>query len=555
MNAFLHKGRLITAILLLSTFLPVKYGLCQDAAAFNEVYVKTYVETAPKDFNRALDIADSLFSSSKEPIYRAKSLMLSASLYHQGGNLKRAVEFAEQAEDIIVTTDDYNWQVRVFGFLASQYRSMKLYSQSKFYSDKALSIIPRIGDQDVANRTRALMNQEQAYYYVDQKAYETAVQHLEVASIYFDKSPGNTDVQQANNFQLLGLCYYHLGNDSASLRHYDTGLSYLRSYQETFMAALIYTGMAAVYLRADNLPATKLYIDSATAAAAQSNYLPVQNEILEILEGYYIKTKDIKNLAVIRREKDSVRRLMFDSTASFMDSQISKLVTTNKSIITQKKNQTVAVIAVLLLLIAFIVYGIYYRIHKRKQEARFRNIIKQLRERDAQPPVNDIASSDLTKKVTVVPLTEPTSIEASMVATSEGINAEPQNAKTALIIPQDTREKILIGLKSFEQSHEFVNRNLSLSYLATRLNTNTKYLSRVINSDKGKDFNNYINELRINYIIKQLNDLPSWRRYKLSVIAEEAGFSSHKKFSSVFKSVVGVPPSTFIQYLEKEQVE
>nr|WP_246625384.1 helix-turn-helix domain-containing protein [Edaphocola aurantiacus] len=93
---------------------------------------------------------------------------------------------------------------------------------------------------------------------------------------------------------------------------------------------------------------------------------------------------------------------------------------------------------------------------------------------------------------------------------------------------------------------------MSLSYLATHINTNTKYLSRVINQHKQKDFNGYINELRVNYIIVQLNSDPVWRKYKISTLADEAGFSSHSKFATVFKSITGLSPSLFIQYLEKE---
>lgn len=108
------------------------------------------------------------------------------------------------------------------------------------------------------------------------------------------------------------------------------------------------------------------------------------------------------------------------------------------------------------------------------------------------------------------------------------------------------------SLQEFETGTLFTNRNISLAYLAGHINTNTKYLSRVINLHKQKDFNGYINELRVNYIMERLRKDPLWRKYKISTLAEEAGFSSHSKFAAVFKSLTGISPSLFIQYLEED---
>ena len=87
--------------------------------------------------------------------------------------------------------------------------------------------------------------------------------------------------------------------------------------------------------------------------------------------------------------------------------------------------------------------------------------------------------------------------------------------------------------------------------LAGMLNTNTKYLSHVLNTYLNKDFNSYINELRIRYIIAKIEQNDVFKNYKISYLAEEAGFSSHSKFSAIFKSVTGFSPSTFLDYLEK----
>jgi AraC-like DNA-binding protein len=41
--------------------------------------------------------------------------------------------------------------------------------------------------------------------------------------------------------------------------------------------------------------------------------------------------------------------------------------------------------------------------------------------------------------------------------------------------------------------------------------------------------------------------------YKISYLAEKCGFSSHSSFATVFKSIAGITPVTFIELLKEEQ--
>jgi AraC-like DNA-binding protein len=51
-----------------------------------------------------------------------------------------------------------------------------------------------------------------------------------------------------------------------------------------------------------------------------------------------------------------------------------------------------------------------------------------------------------------------------------------------------------------------------------------------------------------------LRNNPVYRKYKLATLAEEAGFSSSNKFSLIFKKVTSFSPSTFIKYLNEEDL-
>lgn len=124
-----------------------------------------------------------------------------------------------------------------------------------------------------------------------------------------------------------------------------------------------------------------------------------------------------------------------------------------------------------------------------------------------------------------------------------------------IIIPLETEQAILAKLKRFEASTKFTSNDMSLAVLAGQFDTNTKYLSEIINKHYQDNFNTYINKLRINFIIQKLKTDPNYMHYKISYLAEKSGFSSHSSFATVFKSITGIAPVTFIELLKEETAQ
>lgn len=116
-------------------------------------------------------------------------------------------------------------------------------------------------------------------------------------------------------------------------------------------------------------------------------------------------------------------------------------------------------------------------------------------------------------------------------------------------IPDKTLEKLLKKLSHFEESQKFVKSEVNLTWLANHLDTNPKYLSEVINGYKGSNFNNYLNSLRIQYIVSKLQNDPAYLEYKISYLAKECGYASAQVFFTAFKKETGMPPSAFIENL------
>ena len=129
--------------------------------------------------------------------------------------------------------------------------------------------------------------------------------------------------------------------------------------------------------------------------------------------------------------------------------------------------------------------------------------------------------------------------------------SEKKQQKPAIHIPQEILTVVLANLDDFERDRGFATIGLSLADVASKININTKYLTEIIKHYKGKNFNKYINKLRIEYIIEILQNEPDYRKYKIEYLAKVSGFSSRIRFTTTFKDQLGITPSDFIKQLEK----
>ncbi|MGI9652897.1 helix-turn-helix domain-containing protein [Chryseobacterium sp. RLHN22] len=523
-------------LLKLSSFTIVLIICCklqgQNLENYNKIYNKTYLETSQNDFSKALFIADSLFQTSKTPKFQTKSLMLSATLHQQSGNIKKAVAYAQKAEKIAVDSDDFLWQSKIYGFLSSQYRNLGLYIQSKNYIDKSESIIKNLDSKLYADNMMGFIMQEKAYYEIQFKNYKKALSYIQKSQNYFN-SAGNKEIFiTANNKQLEGLCYLKLRNFTKALNSYKDAETALEDMPDNFLKGLIFNETAQVYIETKNLDLAKKYLDKAESISDQSNYINLKNEIYTTSQQYYMATQNIKKLTEVTKKHDSTSQKISDSTTSFINTEYVDLKNKNK--LEEKKSlgkNSIIIFFIVLVVIILVIIGIYYRNHKLVLNS-LNNDLREVKKNYSELQNSKKAENNLTKSE----------------KDSEG-ETEQQS-----IMTEATEQKLLAKLEKFENSVLFTKNTVSLPYLAAYCDTNTKYLSYIINNFKHKDFNNYINELRINYIIEKIKTESKYQKYKISSLAEEAGFSSQSKFTVAFKKITNMSPSHFLQTLKDREI-
>jgi AraC-like DNA-binding protein len=91
----------------------------------------------------------------------------------------------------------------------------------------------------------------------------------------------------------------------------------------------------------------------------------------------------------------------------------------------------------------------------------------------------------------------------------------------------------------------FLNSELTLSELSDKLNSHNSLISNVINTAFQKNFNDFVNEFRVNVFKEKIND-PKLKHLTLLAIAFDCGFNSKSTFNRAVKKATGQMPSDFM---------
>ena len=125
-----------------------------------------------------------------------------------------------------------------------------------------------------------------------------------------------------------------------------------------------------------------------------------------------------------------------------------------------------------------------------------------------------------------------------------------QNAKKKRIeitIPDtETWKQRLLELMLVEKLYE--NPSLTVSDIASQLETNTKFISSIVNSVFQMNFNDFINYYRVEAVKEQLKNNAQKTKTLLG-IALECGFNSKATFNRAFKKHTSLSPKEFLATL------
>ncbi len=98
--------------------------------------------------------------------------------------------------------------------------------------------------------------------------------------------------------------------------------------------------------------------------------------------------------------------------------------------------------------------------------------------------------------------------------------------------------------KLIESKHLYRDKNISVSVIASRLETNDRYVSQAVNQFSGSNFNGFINAYRAEEACRLMRENPD---LPVKDIASKAGYGSVSSFHRLFKKETGQTPSQYVE--------
>lgn len=121
-----------------------------------------------------------------------------------------------------------------------------------------------------------------------------------------------------------------------------------------------------------------------------------------------------------------------------------------------------------------------------------------------------------------------------------------QEIKTQATISDDNERKLLNRInEAMDNTDVISNPDMNLQTLAEIVESNTTYVSHVINANYNKNFKTLLNERRIREACHKLADRDHYANYTMQAIYQEVGYKNAASFIRAFKKVYGMTPSEY----------
>ena len=320
------------------------------------------------------------------------------------------------------------------------------------------------------------------------------------------------------------------GTNAYHLKNYFLAIEKLKKAQTLYQDSwphyteIFYIGMS--YWKLGNKKEAVKYFEKLDKEYYKDkNQDPQFRPAYELLIEYYASKNNtdkqleyINKLMSLDKSYEKNYKYLFAKIHKEYDSQ--KLIDEKNSIENSLKVHQYLTLLVIIISIVFISFSTYkYFQMQRRYKERFEQIISKNKEIEKIPVT--IVEEDKTVTPKIAGLSEST---------------------VAYILEQ---------LDIFEKEQQFLDSKITQKLLSEKLGTNPTYLSKIINAYKGKNFSNYLNDLRLEYIVELLKTEHQFLEKEIKELANIAGFTNAEAFSDNFQRKFEIKPSYFIKMMKE----
>jgi len=385
-------------------------------------------------------------------------------------------------------------------------------------------------EAQVTEYLNTLLSVSNIYTTIADDFTEGRTQYLDSAMTYnmlgMEKSLAASDLEIHSIFLLVqGVIYQKKGAFVEALKNFNAAEKQIHEFGLFYQLSIVYLHKGKNYFLQNDIDNALTYLQKTDSIITRNNtYSPNLQETYTLLAQSYEKKGDDKTAVKywnIFQKKDKENDLMRRQASENLYKKYEVPSFVNKIEVLQKEAReeellskifmNISIVVIILSIIGFL----YYKKREQTFKKRFKIIL------------NDLKTVENAQK-----------------------KAEEKTTQT-YVITDENIQKILEGLDKFEKKELFLQKKCTLNYVAKKINTNSTYLSKTLQSHKQKKFVQYITDLRLEYVLKRLKNDAKFRTYDIKSIASEIGFNTAESFSKAFKKRTGIYPSFYIKNLNK----
>lgn len=494
------------------------------------------------DYNYAISIYEQLTDKhlyNKKDASTCKGLEYGGNCCIMSGRYIEALRFYTLAIESAQRNGNEEVALKCTNNIGNIYALFDDYQHAIFYYKKANRTAISHRDEDMIATTSA--NLAKAYCYVGD--IEKARKYLNIQMLHPLQDPAQNRYTVCINQALI----------SRIDKNYSAAKYYLDRAMETVTFHKMGDGLKAEILNEygkvansmnENEKAIAYYKQAVRAASSTSNY-EILNESYHLLSDTYKKLNMADSTRIYQslylNLSDSIfnkqrfnkgNNSLFEYENQITDEHIGNLKHTI---------QWLAVAVVFALIILSVIYY-YHRKLRNNHRILVQNNLELIKQNDENKKIRE---ADKNKIISL----------QNKISEFQKDKETGSNDDTSKLAAQQTNElpldsDFIIELQKrildvMDHIETISNPDFNLVKLSKLVQSNTRYVSFVINEVYGKNFKTFLNEYRIREASRRLMDEKNYGNLTILAIAETVGFTSLNGFTIAFKKIVGMTPSAF----------
>jgi len=446
-------------------------------------------------------------------------------IYKNMGDFEKAIGYYTRALEISKKMNMPAWMATDMNNIANVYSLWQKYDLAKNYLKQSISISKELND--FAGMEVNLNNL--AYAYQESGDLDSALILYNQSAAIAERLEryGNLAVRKIN----IGMLYYRKGDYDTAAKYVKEGLATNRELRLKLSVSGALQSLGMIYMAKNQPGLAKDYLDEALAIAEELNARIILEKI------YEARSKLFEQTGEYRKSLENYRKYVAIKDSVFTKNSQAKLAEMQARYETEKKQQQIELL---------LKDNQLQKTELRKKQITLFSL------------VSGIAFLTISVLLIWFLYIQKSKANRKLVEKNlELMKREEKDFPTNLAkeekpgLPDEEKNRILLNLERLMKTEKaFSQKQISLKTLAADLQTNTTYLSRIINENYEMNFSHFLNIHRIREAQKMFAQ-NQHKSMTLEGIAESIGFQSRSTFNGAFKKITGVTPTVYLKNLKE----